>query len=108
MARYLANRGTTSTILQFRNKPCLHDRWVDYAQSLLQLNQDLRRFQGITITLEHALQSRTYLVEQSLRFADVALFDGALGFPSHSNPRRDMASYHRISHANFFFLIHTL
>jgi hypothetical protein len=55
MVRYLANRGTASTILQFRNKPCLHDLWVDYAQSLMQLNQDQRRFQGIATTLEHAI-----------------------------------------------------
>ena len=76
MARYLLKRsGKAPNACQ----AALQDAWVDYAQSLLFLSKE-QRFNGIAMTLEHALQSRTYLVGQSLTLADVALFS-ALGFP---------------------------
>jgi glutamyl-tRNA synthetase len=55
------------------------DAWMDYAQSLTQLGEE-QRFKGIAMTLEHALQHRTYLVSHKLTMADLALFH-ALGWP---------------------------
>ena len=43
----------------------LHDAWLDYAQSLVRLPEE-QRLKGIGMTLEHACQSRTYLVGNEL------------------------------------------
>jgi glutamyl-tRNA synthetase len=77
MARYLVGRSSESSNSIISP---LHNAWMDYAQSLIQLPEE-QRFKGIGMTLEHACQSRTYLVGHSLSIADVALFS-TLGFPS--------------------------
>ena len=53
--------------------------WIDYAQSLMQLGPD-QVTTAISMTLEHALQKRTYVCGYTVSLADVALF-AALGFP---------------------------
>jgi glutamyl-tRNA synthetase len=80
MARYLVGRSESSSDDGSSMISPLHNAWMDYAQSLIQLPEE-QRFKGIGMTLEHACQSRTYLVGHSLSIADVALFS-ALGFPS--------------------------
>jgi 2-phospho-L-lactate guanylyltransferase (CobY/MobA/RfbA family) len=77
MARYVVQRSKNVSSL---SDQAMQDSWLDYAQSLSQLPQD-QRCQGVAMTLEHALLSRTYLVGNSLTVADVAVF-GALGFPT--------------------------
>jgi glutamyl-tRNA synthetase len=77
MARYLVRRsGNVSSL----SDQAMQDSWLDYAQSLSHVPQD-QRWQGVAMTLEHALLSRTYLVGNALTVADVAVF-GALGFPT--------------------------
>jgi len=53
--------------------------WIEYAQSLTQLNPD-QALKGIAMTLEHALAQRTYLCGYQVTLADIVLF-AALGFP---------------------------
>ena len=63
------------------------DTWVDYAQSLALLSPE-QRLTAIALTLEHALQSQTYLVGHTLTLADLAVF-GAAGFPTQATDLAD-------------------
>jgi Glutathione S-transferase, C-terminal domain len=59
----------------------LQASWMDYASSMSsRVMNDEQRFKGIALTLEHALQRRTYLVGHALSMADLALF-AVLGWP---------------------------
>jgi glutamyl-tRNA synthetase len=88
MARYLVQRANLapSTLRQAQE-----NAWADYSQSLTQLAEE-QRFRGIAMTLEHALQYRTYLVGSTVSMADVALF-GALGWPSQANDLNKVISF---------------
>ncbi|OEU09648.1 hypothetical protein FRACYDRAFT_194734, partial [Fragilariopsis cylindrus CCMP1102] len=61
------------------NERAEQNAWIEYSQSLLQLNPEQAR-KGIAMTLEHALSKRTYLCGHKISLADIALF-AALGFP---------------------------
>ena len=82
MARYIARRASDTNLLGGSSvaQQAVLDAWVDYAQSLSQL-QDEQRVRAIAMTLEHALQNRTYLVGSSMTMADISLFC-AMGFPA--------------------------
>ena len=95
MARYLVQRSTTSTSDMISP---LTNAWMDYAQSLIQLPEE-QRFKGIGMTLEHACQSRTYLVGHSLSIADIALFS-ALGFPSQALDFANVVKFFEMNNYN--------
>lgn len=82
MARYVLRRAGTEKLFggpSIAQQAAL-EAWVDYAQSIskFQANQKIA---AVAMTLEHALQGRTYLVGQTITLADICLF-GALGFPA--------------------------
>ena len=57
------------------------DMWIDYAASLLRLDET-RQFKAVVLTVEKALQAgRTFVTGHALTAADVALFQ-ILGFPT--------------------------
>ena len=87
MARYLARRSDDPTLLgdSTPTGQALVDAWVDYAQSLLQIVES-QRITAISMTIQHALVSRTYLVGHCCTLADIALF-AALGFPTQTMDR---------------------
>lgn len=89
MARYLVQRSTGT--VPSASQQALENAWIDYAQSLTQLAEE-QRFKGIAMTLEHALQSRTYLVGNSISMADVALFS-ALGWPAQASDLHKVISF---------------
>lgn len=79
MARYLARRVPTSTLLPSDpTQAAVVDAWIDYAQSLTFLPSPIN---AVTLTLEHALADRTYVAGHALTMADVCLF-AAAGFPT--------------------------
>lgn len=80
MARYLVER--SGAVSGTASEKALENAWIDYAQSLTQLEQEQRR-KGVAMTLEHTMQTSTYLIGNKVSMADVALFC-ALGFPSQS------------------------
>jgi len=64
------------------------DAWVDYAQSLTQIDAQ-QRLRAVAMTLEHALaEDCTYLAGQQLTLADLCVFSAA-GFPTQT---ADMAA----------------
>ena len=87
MARYIVRRARPQDSHDLlggessAHQQAVVDSWVDYAQSLSQLPEE-QRVAGIGMTLEHALQNRTYVaVGSSMTMADICLFAG-LGFPA--------------------------
>jgi len=81
MARYLVSRSRTNEFVDASaTQQALQNAWVDYASSLKPLAKE-QALKGIGMTLGHALFTKTYLVGESLTFADVALF-GAMGWPA--------------------------
>eukprot|EP00526_Cylindrotheca_closterium_P011044 CAMPEP_0113640984 /NCGR_PEP_ID=MMETSP0017_2-20120614/21513_1 /TAXON_ID=2856 /ORGANISM="Cylindrotheca closterium" /LENGTH=385 /DNA_ID=CAMNT_0000552299 /DNA_START=83 /DNA_END=1237 /DNA_ORIENTATION=+ /assembly_acc=CAM_ASM_000147 len=84
MARYLVSRSRTNEFVDASaTQQALQNAWVDYASSLKPLAKE-QALKGIGMTLGHALFTKTYLVGESLTFADVALF-GAMGWPAQPN-----------------------
>ncbi|KAG7337166.1 glutaredoxin 3 [Nitzschia inconspicua] len=82
MARFLYRRspaGPCNVLTCTIEQEALQTSWIDYASSMTQLGVD-QRLKGLAMTLEHALQTRTYLVGYSLSMADLALF-AVLGWP---------------------------
>jgi Glutathione S-transferase, C-terminal domain len=82
MARYLYSRapaGPCNVLSSSMEQEALQAAWIDYASSMTQLG-DEQRLRGLAMTLEHALQTRTYLVGHALSMADLALF-AVLGWP---------------------------
>jgi hypothetical protein len=88
MARYLVERATSRKSF---SQQAMENAWIDYAQSLTQLDKEQKQ-KGIAMTLEHALQFRTYLVGNLLTMGDIALF-AALGWPSQSNDLHQIISF---------------
>lgn len=83
MARYLARYASASTILPIDDEHAAAvDTWVDYAQSLTLLSKE-QSLISIALTLEHALQSQTYLVGYAMSLADLTVFSAA-SFPTQS------------------------
>ena len=82
MARYVLRRTGAEKLFGGPSaaQQAVLEAWVDYAQSIskFQANQKIA---AVAMTLEHALQGRTYLVGQAMTLADICLF-GALGFPA--------------------------
>jgi glutamyl-tRNA synthetase len=91
MARYLARRASAGSILpKSLQQAAAVDTWVDYAQSLSLLSKE-QRLTAIALTLEHSLQSQTYLVGHALTLADLAVF-AAAGFPTQASDLKDCLS----------------
>jgi glutamyl-tRNA synthetase len=83
MARYLSRRSKTQNLYPQADSStaALIDMWVDYAQSLMRLDQK-QRLKALSMSVEHALgSSQTYLVGQTLTMADLCVF-AAAGFPT--------------------------
>lgn len=92
MARYLARRAKAITILPAEAQlAAAVDTWVDYAQSLWLLSKD-QRLTAVALTLEHVLQSQTYLVGHFLTLADLAVF-AAVGFVTQVSDLEDCLSH---------------
>jgi glutamyl-tRNA synthetase len=94
MARYLLQRAgkSNSTPLSVAN-PTFQaqvDAWMDYSSRMAQLGTETR-VGGIAMTVERALQARTYLVGHALSMADLAVF-AALGWPCEATTRTDLLS----------------
>ena len=69
MARYLARRG--GLYPEHPAQQAVLESWLDYAQQISLLPDRVAALAG---TLQHALQSSTYVLGPSLSLADVALF----------------------------------
>jgi hypothetical protein len=88
MARYLYSRAaklvsyntTQNSLLCSISDQAQQDAWMEYAQSLSLLSEE-QRFKGIAMTLEHTLQTKTYVCGHKLSMADLALF-AVLGWPT--------------------------
>jgi len=80
MARYVCRAANSDLAGGAIEGQAVMDAWIDYAQTLTQLPQE-QKINAIAMTLEHAIQNRTYLVGNSMSMADICLF-AALGFPS--------------------------
>lgn len=83
VARYMA-RQTQSSFYPCKTDADMTaniDMWIDYAASLLRL-EETRQFKAAVLTVEKALQAgRTFVTGHALTAADVALFQ-ILGFPT--------------------------
>lgn len=82
MARYVLRRADAAHLMggPSPSQQAVLDAWVDYSQSIYKF-ETAQKIAAVAMTLEHALQGRTYLVGQGLTMADICLF-GALGFPA--------------------------
>ena len=82
MARFVIRRACADNLFggSAPSQQAVSEAWVDYAQSISKF-ETAQKIAAVAMTLEHALQGRTYLVGQALTMADVCLF-GALGFPA--------------------------
>jgi glutamyl-tRNA synthetase len=83
IARYIVASGGDGD--RSAAQDALINTWIDYAQSIIMLPTE-QMHKAVAMTLEHALQDRTYLVGHSLSLADICLF-AALGFPSQHKDR---------------------
>jgi hypothetical protein len=88
MARYLARRSGKMQLAA--ELEAAVDTWVDYAQSLVRLESQVR-VSAVSLTLEHALLHNTYLVGQNMTLADLCVFC-AIGFPTQTADRNKVMS----------------
>mmetsp|Transcript_26834 Transcript_26834/g.39710 ORF Transcript_26834/g.39710 Transcript_26834/m.39710 type:complete len:877 (-) Transcript_26834:144-2774(-) len=86
MARYIMAKSPSSSTTPEHD--ALVNTWVDYAQSLQQM-PTTQTERAVKMTLDHNFSNRTYLVGESLTFADVAVF-AALGFPSQATDLQNL------------------
>jgi len=81
IARYIARAAPASSLLpQDPSHLAVVDAWVDYAQSLMLLEEQ-QRVQAVAMTLTKVLQKQTYVVGTSMSLADITLF-AVIGFPA--------------------------
>ena len=91
MSRYIAKQApSTSVQLVPETASGSIDAWMDYAASLRLLDQT-QVLKAISMTLQHALETQTYLAGHTITLADIALFS-VLGFPTQSSDLRSVLS----------------